>query len=159
MTLNLEVLAELSRAHEAIRHYVDETRKDVSDLDALSASCTDRFDQGQCKSVSDRQYNLRQNLQFLRKGLEDHYEQENRLLNPIIGTALAQSVDRECSEIASLFEEATGILGDAELAEMRPEDLAEVTKRAKTATDRLADRVASHSRNIDTVISMLRNAM
>ncbi len=159
MTLNLEVLAELSRVHEAIRHYVDETRKDVSDLDAISSSCTGRFDQRQCKSVSDRQYSLRQNLQFLRKGLEDHYEQENGLLNPIIGTALAQSVDRECSEIASLFEEAAGILGDAELEEMRPEDLAEATKRAKVAADRLADRVGSHSRNIDTLISMLKDAI
>ncbi len=159
MTLNLEALAELSRVHEAIRHYVNETKKDVSDLDAIAASCTGRFDQRQCKSVSDRQYTLRQNLQFLRKGLEDHHDRETGLLNPIIGAALAKSVDRECSEITSLFQEATEILKNAELAEMRPEDLADVTKKAKAAADRLADRVASHSRNIDTLISMLKNAI
>ncbi len=159
MTANNEALLELSRVHEAIRHYVDETMKDVGDLDVISSACTGQFDEKQCKSVSDRQFSLRQNLQFLHKGLEDHHDRETALLNPMIGAALARSVDRECNEITSLFDEATDILKNAELAEMSPEDLAEVTKKAKQATDKLAERVASHSRNIDTLISMLKDAV
>ncbi len=158
MTDDRASMGELTRVHEAIRHYVEEARKAVSDVAAMSALCSGKLDERQCKSVGDSQFNLEQSLQYLRQGLEDHHAREERLLAPLIGKPLARSLDKECSQINSLFQEAEGILKDTSLSGMRPEELASTMEKANRVTAGLAALIDQHSRNIDVLLQMLRNS-
>lgn len=78
MTEDQASMGVLIRVHEAIRHYVDETREAVAAVAAMSALCSGKFDEQQCKSVGNSQFNLKQSLQYLLKWLENRHTQDDR---------------------------------------------------------------------------------
>ena len=105
----------------------------------------------------DSRFNLKQSLQYLRQGLEDHHAREERLLGPLIGAPLVRSLDKECSQINSLFEEAEGILKDAGLSETRPKEMASRMEKSNQVTAGLAALIDQHSRNVDLLLQMLKD--
>jgi hypothetical protein len=102
--------------------------------------------------------NCKHQYLFFSTLLEEHHDREGPLLGPLIGERLTRSVERECSQITSLFDELEKSLKDAELARMRPADLASKADKAGQIAAKLSELVNKHSRNIDTLVEMLNNA-
>jgi predicted RNA binding protein with dsRBD fold (UPF0201 family) len=159
MSETVRTIEELTKVHEAIRHYVTGVKVNIGDLESVSSQCSGEFDSEQCKIVADRQFSLRQNLQYLREGLQDHHQREGILLGPLIGDILMNAVNKECSEITKQFERVKVVLEAIEQSQLSPTDLAVKTKQARQAIETFSNLVESHSRKMDTILQMLRSAM
>ncbi len=155
----IRTIGELSKVHEAIRHYVVEAKKSIDDLVLVSSQCSDEFNSEQCKIVADRQFSLRQTLQYLREGLQDHHQRESLLLRPLIGDVLMNAINKECSEITRQFEKVKAALEDTEQSQLSPTDLLVKTKQARQAIESFSNLIESHSREMDTILQMLKNAI
>jgi hypothetical protein len=55
----IRTIEELSKVHEAIRHYVMEAKESVDDLGLVAPQCSDEFNSEQCKIIADRQFSQR----------------------------------------------------------------------------------------------------
>ncbi len=155
----IRTIEELSKVHEAIRHYVVEAKKSIDDLVLVSSQCSDEFNSEQCKIIADRQFSLRQTLQYLREGLQDHHQRESLLLKPLIGDVLMNAINKECSEITKQFERVKAALEDTDRSQLSSADLLVKTKRARQAVETFSSLVDAHSRKMDTILQMLRNAL
>lgn len=158
MSEPMRTIEELTKVHEAIRHYVMEMKKSMVDLVLVSSQCSDEFNSEQCRIIADRQFSLRQTLQYLREGLQDHHQRESLLLGPLIGGTLMNAVDKECSEITKQFEKVKAALKDADQSQLSPIDLLTKTEQARQTVETFSNLVDSHSRRMDTILQMLKNA-
>ena len=154
-----QVIEELSGVHEAIRHYVAELKDNVGDLESLSSQCTGEWNSQQCRTIEERQFDLKQNIQYLEKGLQEHYEKESPLLKPLIGELLMKTISRECQEINSQFERAKALV--AELSQGLPtaRELSTKTTEARKVIETFSQLVNEHSLKMDMLLQMLKSAI
>jgi hypothetical protein len=148
---------ELSRVHEAIRHHVTRVKESIAELERMSSQRSGEFNSDQYKTITDRQFNLRQSLQYLREGIQEHHRQESLLLTPLVGV-LIRAVNIECSEITKQFEEVNAALASAGRSQLRPTDLAIELKQARELMETFSSLVENHSRKMDSILEMLREA-
>jgi hypothetical protein len=66
---------------------------------------------------------------------------------------------KECSEITRQFERGKAALEDTDQSQLSPTDLLVKTKQARQAIESFSNLVESHSRKMDTILQMLKNAI
>jgi len=154
-----QVIEQLSGVHEAIRHYVTEIKDDIISLEALSHQCTGEWSDGQCQFISEKQFDLKQNLQYLEKGLHDHYLKESELLKPLAGEFLMKAINKECHEINKQFEQAKSSISDISRGLPTAKDLTAKTSEARQTLEAFSQLVKDHSRKMDVILKMLRSVI
>lgn len=155
----MQVIEELSGVHEAIRHYVMELNNNIASLESLASQCADEWSSGQCNMISDRQFDLKQNIQYIEKGLHDHYIKENQLLKPFIGDLLMKAVNKECREINNHFDQAKSLLSDISQGLPAAKDLTAKITRARQTVETFNRLVKEHSMRMDSLLQMLKSVI
>ena len=150
-------IEELSRVHEAIRHHLTQLKESIDGLERTSSQGAGEFNSEQHKTIVDSQFNLRQSLQYLREGIQEHHRQEILVLTPLVGV-LIRAVNKECSEITREFEKVNAALAIADRSQLTPAYLAAGLKQAREMMETFSSLVENHSRKMDSILEMLRKA-
>ncbi len=136
-----------------------ELKNNIASLESLSSQCTGEWSSSQCQVIADKQFDLKQNLQYLEKGLQDHYTQESQLLKPLIGDLLMKAVTKECREINTHFEQAKSLLSYISQGTPTAKEMMIKTVEARKVIETFSYLVKEHSQKMDILLHMLKSVI
>lgn len=157
----LAKVEELIAEHRSIRDSVKLVGDSVSDQEALNSlrSAGSDWVPGRLEFLSQKQSRLKQTLNYLEEGLQNHFAREEEVLPPVLGEFLMRALRLEHQEIVETIDRARSVAVDTKLEGMSQEALESQDAEIRQTVDGLCRMIEGHADKEDLMLETVKVAL
>jgi hypothetical protein len=157
MSTQSQILINLLAEHEVIREQLQRAGEAIGDWQKIMESEITHKKGAPMELLSDKQWKLVQAIDFLEEGLFNHYQREQKEIDPFVGL-LANPLRIEADEIQKELRRIKLLLTDTNLKSSSGAELAEKYYEAKKDVEITYRRIYDHSMVDDYILRLLLKA-
>jgi hypothetical protein len=156
-----ETIDKTLEEHHAIRDTVELDGGPVSDFEALFALRQAYAGWSQCtpEDLAAKQEQLLKTLELVDRGLRQHWEDEERDLQPMFGGPLMKGFLYEHHDIAEKIGRAREVITGEKLEGLEPEVLLSRKTAIQDIVNHIMQAIEEHSNHEDTIFNMIKKGL
>jgi hemerythrin-like domain-containing protein len=146
----------LLHEHEAIRQNAMQIRNAINEPEAKFLQTVGRWSDELVKEITTAYGNVQIAMSNINQGLQQHFENEEKTLAPLIGSLLTKALGQEHRELLDKFDKARSLVKESNLALLSREELLARSYDIRNTAVNIFDQIESHVTKEDVILQLLR---
>ncbi len=161
MTDHLDIIKNVADEHNAIKGNIKLVGDTVTDSEAKRTleKLRSEWIPGQFDVLSTRLDKLKQSLNALKAGLNNHFAFEEEAFPPILGDMLMKALLIEHKQIKQEIDDAQKLLDGVNLKGLKREEVIAKEMQVQQVITRILHIIENHANKEETMMEMLRKAL
>lgn len=161
MTDHLDIIKNVADEHNAIKGNIKLVGDTVTDSEAKGTleKLRSEWIPGQLDVLSTRLDKLKQSLNALKAGLNNHFAFEEETFPPILGDILMKALLIEHKQIKQEIDDAQKLLDEVNLKGLKREEVIAKEMQVQQVITRILHIIENHADKEEVIMEMLRKAL
>jgi len=161
MSDKLAMIDKVMEEHHAVRGHVKLVGDSVSDIEAVFSlqQAHARWSQSSLETLSEKQKQLEQAINYLDDGLKNHFSFEEKALFPLLGDLLSRALMLEHRDTINKIQKAKEMVKDTKLEGLSRNEMLSQKSFMQQILSNICQSVEEHAANEEMILKLMKRAL